>query len=221
MGILPVSSVYAEVIVSTVSELVNAVNNTRNGGDRTILISDGDYQLSGQYLRIAVSGVTVRSQSGDRESVILDGNYQTTEIFQVVASDVTLADLTLKRAQDHPIHVMGGSNSDVENTLISNIHIIDPGEQAIKINLSGPYAANFGIIKNSLIELTDSGRHFVETDQSNSYSCYTGGIDAHGATGWFIQDNEIRGFWCATGLSEHGIHFWSNSSDTPGQDHYK
>lgn len=210
----PVYSVHADIIVSTVPELVSAVNNTQHGGDSTILISDGDYQLSGQYLRIVVSGVTVRSQSGNRENVILDGNYQTTEIFQVVASDVTLADLTLKRARDHPIHVMGGSSSDVENTLISNVHIIDPGEQAIKINLSAPYAAHYGTIKNSLIELTADGRDFVETDQSNSHPCYTGGIDAHGAAGWTIQDNEIRGFWCATGLSEHGVHFWSDSSDT-------
>ena len=206
--------VAADVVVSSVSELVKAVNNTQSGGDRTILVRDGNYQLSGQYLRIAVNGVTVRSQSGNRESVILDGNYQTTEIFQVVASDVTLADLTLKRAQDHPIHVMGGSSNDVENTLINNVHILDPGEQAIKINPSGVYSAHSGIITNSLIELTAAGRDFVEKDTSNGYPCYTGGIDAHGAAGWTIQDNEIRGFWCSTGLSEHGVHFWSNSSGT-------
>jgi len=214
MGVFSAGPVAADVVVSSVSELVKAVNNTQSGGDRTILVRDGNYQLSGQYLRIAVNGVTVRSQSGNRESVILDGNYQTTEIFQVVASDVTLADLTLKRAQDHPIHVMGGSSNDVENTLINNVHILDPGEQAIKINPSGVYSAHSGIITNSLIELTAAGRDFVEKDTSNGYPCYTGGIDAHGAAGWTIQDNEIRGFWCSTGLSEHGVHFWSNSSGT-------
>lgn len=214
MAVFPVASVCADVVVDTVSQLVDAVKNTQVGGDRTILISDGNYSFSGQYLRIAVNGVTVRGQSGNRESVILDGNYQTTEIFQVVASDATIADLTLKRAQDHSIHVMGGSSNDVENTLISNVHIIDPGEQAIKINTSGEYAAHSGTIKNSFIELTAGGRDFVENDQSNSHPCYTGGIDAHGAGGWTIQDNEIRGFWCSTGLSGHGVHFWLNSSNT-------
>ena len=214
LGMLPADPVFADVIVHTVSQLVTAVNSTGSGGDRIILIADGAYNLNGQYLRIAVSGVTVRSQSGKRAQVILDGNYQTTEIFQIVASNVTIADLTLKRALDHPIHVMGGSSGNVVNTLIKNVHIIDPGEQAIKINPSGAFAAHSGTIQNSLIELTSSGRTFVENDTSNGYPCYTGGIDAHGAEGWTVQDNEIRGFWCSTGLSEHGIHFWSNSSNT-------
>jgi ribosomal protein L24 len=205
---------FADIVVDTVDELVSAVNSTQSGGDRTILLADGNYQLDGHYLRIVVNGVTVRSQSGKRANVILDGNYQTTEIFQIVASDVTIADLTLKRARDHPVHVMGGSSQDVENTLVSNVHIVDPGEQAIKINPSGDYAAHFGTIQNSLIELTASGRDFVENDTSNGHPCYTGGIDAHGAAGWTVQDNEIRGFWCSTGLSEHGVHFWSDSSAT-------
>jgi parallel beta helix pectate lyase-like protein len=214
LTLLSAPLVCAEIVVNSVSELVDAVNNTQNGGDRTILIADGTYSLNGNYLRIVVDDVTVRSQSGNRENVILDGNYQTTEIFQIVASNVTVADLTLMRAQDHPIHVMGGSSSDVENTLINNVHIIDPGEQAIKINTSGDYTTTRGTIQNSLIELTASGRDFVENDTSNGYPCYTGGVDAHTAHDWTIQDNEIRGFWCATGLSEHGVHFWSDSSNT-------
>lgn len=216
MGTLPVSTACADVIVGTVSDLVSAVNVTQSGGDRTILIADGNYQLAGNYLRIAVHGVTVRSQSGNRESVVLDGNYQTTDIFLIAASEATIADLTLKRAQDHPIHVMGevDNDADISGVLINNVHIIDPGKQAIKIKLSSAgYAADFGTVKNSLIELTASGRDFVENDTSNGY-CYTGGIAAHGAEGWVVQDNEIRGFWCSTGLSEHAVHFWSDSSDT-------
>ncbi len=204
----------ADVTVSTVSQLVTAVNNTQSGGDRTILIADGTYLLNGSYLRLAVSGITVRSQSGNRDAVILDGAYITTEIFQVVASDALIADITLKRAQDHPIHVMGASSTNVLNTTISNVHIIDPGEQAIKINQANGYFANTGVIRNSLIELTESGRTFVENDTSNGYPCYTGGVDGHAADGWIVRDNEIRGFWCSNGLSEHGIHFWDNSANT-------
>lgn len=206
-------SACAEIVVDTVSQLVDAVNNTQNGGDRTILIVDGNYLLNGSYLRIAVSGVTVRSQSGNRENVVLDGNYQSTEIFQIIASNATVADLTLKRAFDHPIHVIATSNNDVDNTLIRNVHIIDPGQQAIKINPDSErtHFVNNGRIRGSLIELTDSGRTKV---WDRNGSCYTGGVDAHQADSWIIEDNEIRGFWCADGLSEHGIHFWSDSSNT-------
>lgn len=208
-----VSSASADILVSTVSQLVTAVNNTQSGGDRTILVADGTYALNGSYLRIVANNVTVRSQSGKRASVILDGNYQSSEIFQIVASNATIADLTLKRAYDHPIHIMATSSNDVENTLISNVHIIDPGQQAIKINPNAgrTHFVNNGRITESLIELTATGRSKV---WDRNGSCYTGGIDAHQADGWIVEDNEIRGFWCSNGLSEHGVHFWSDSSNT-------
>ncbi|HTP08120.1 MAG TPA: hypothetical protein VMP08_07715, partial [Anaerolineae bacterium] len=75
------------VTVSTVSQLVNAVNTATSG--TTIRIADGTYNLNGEYLRLAVPNVTLRSASGNREAVVLDGNYQTTEIVQIVASNVT------------------------------------------------------------------------------------------------------------------------------------
>ena len=212
MGALSVSPAGADIVVNTVAQLVNAVNDTQSGGDRTILIADGTYLLDGNYLRLAVDDITVRSQSGKRDRVVLDGNYQTTEIFQVVASGATISDLTLERAYDHPIHVMA-TNTDVENTLIRNVHIIDPGQQAIKINPDAgrTHFVNNGRITGCLIELTESGRAKV---WERNGSCYTGGVDAHQAEGWIIEDNEIQGFWCAGGLSEHGIHFWSDSSGT-------
>jgi len=192
------------VNVNTVDELQSAVN-TAIPGD-TILVADGTYDLNGVYLRINTPNVTVRSASGDREAAILDGNYQTTEIFQIVASDVTIADLTLRKAYDHPIHVMSTDNSHTLNTLIYNVHIIDPGQQAIKINPadSGSYGyyTDDGMIACSHIELTDEGRTHIRDN------CYTGGIDAHQSQGWVIRDNLIEGFWCDSGLSEHGIHLW-------------
>lgn len=45
-------------------------------------------------------------------------------------------------------------------------------------------------------------------------SCYTGGVDGHRAKGWRVRDSRIEGFWCETGLSEHGVHFWTGSRDT-------
>ena len=203
----------AAVVVHTVSGLVDAVNATTSGGDRNILIADGVYDLNGQYLRITVDGVTVRSQSGNREDVVLDGHYQTTEIFQILASDVTIADLKLQRALDHPVHVMAASDKDVNRTLIKNVHIVDPGQQAIKINPNAArtHFVNQGRITGCRIELTDSGRAKV---WDHNGSCYTGGVDAHQADSWVIEDNEIRGFWCSGGLAEHGIHLWSNASNT-------
>jgi hypothetical protein len=196
--------------VTTVSELVTAVNNATEG--ETIVIADGTYLLDGAYLRMDVAGVTVRSESGNCEAVVLDGNYITTEIFQIVASNITVADLTLREVYNHPIHVMSTTAGDVTGTLIYNVHIIDPGQQAIKIN---PYAGtdalyfpDAGEIACSHIELTDEGREHIRDN------CYTGGVDAHQAQGWTIRDNLIEGFWCESDLSEHAIHMWRSCKDT-------
>ncbi|MFZ6028756.1 MAG: hypothetical protein ACOYYS_13655 [Chloroflexota bacterium] len=198
------------VHVSTVNELVDAVNGASSGD--TILLADGNYALNGAYLRVDTPNVSVRSASGNREAVILDGNYQTTEIFQVVASNVTIADMTLREAYDHPIHIVTGENSHNLNALIYNVHIIDPGQQAIKINpASDGYYNDNGVIACSHLELTTAGR--VAVWERNG-SCYTGGVDMHQGRGWVIRDNLIEGFWCAQGLSEHGIHLWRGCRDT-------
>jgi len=205
----PPSGVTVEV--SSVAGLQNAVNNAAAGS--TILVDDGTYALNGVYLRIAAPGVTLRSKSGEREAVVLDGNYQTTEIVQVVASNVTIADITLKRAYYHLIHVMASDGADTTNTQIYNVHGLDPGQQAIKINQNSAYThyADSGRVACSRLELTDAGRPHIWAINA---SCYTGGVDGHQAKGWTIRDNTIQGFWCDSGLSEHAIHFWTGSRDT-------
>jgi len=196
------------VDVSSVAELLDAVNNLEP--NTTIRIADGTYNLHGAYLWIDVSGVAIRSASGNREAVVIDGNYETSEIVTIAVSNVTIADLTLQRAYTHPIHVVSTGEADTQNTFIYNVHIIDPGEQAIKINPggNGTHFADNGIIACSHIALTDAGRPHIRND------CYTGGVDGHQAWGWVIRDNVIEGFWCESGLSEHGIHFWRGCRDT-------
>jgi len=197
------------VEVDTTNKLEVAINNADPG--TTILLADGTYNLNGVYLWISTPNLTLRSKSGNPEAVILDGSYVTTEIIVIKASDITIADLTLKRARYHPIHVSPSSGEDIVNARIYNVRIIDPGQQAIKINQNGNYFADYGEIACSRLELTDTGR--IQVGEING-SCYTGGIDAHQARGWIIKDNVIEGFWCADGLSEHAIHLWRGSRDS-------
>jgi hypothetical protein len=91
---------------------------------------------------------------------------------------------------------------------IHDVRIVDPGQQAIKINPVGEGWVDDGIVECSSLELTDAGRTQIRD------GCYTGGIDAHRAQGWLVRRNRISGFWCDTGLSEHGVHFWKASRDT-------
>jgi len=196
------------VIVSSVKELESAVRLAQPNA--VILISDGVYSLNGSMFVIATEGLTIRSASADRSAVVLDGVDKSPSVFEISASDVIISDLTIRSPKSHAIHVYTPrSGGDLRNVHIKNIHIVDPGQQGIKINptVYGSSLVN-GVIEQSLIELTEAGRKRIRNN------CYTGGIDAHHSTGWVVRNNEIRGFWCSEGLSEHAIHFWKGSSNT-------
>jgi hypothetical protein len=199
------------VEVSDVASLVAAVSGA--APNDTILIADGTYSLVGSPLLINADGVTLRSKSGKRDAVVLDGGYDSgagAMPITIHGSYVTVASLTVQRAYYHPIHVESVS-ADIKGTLLYDLHVIDPGEQAIKINGGEPAFTHFaddGVVACSRIELTAAGRAQVRNN------CYTGGVDAHAARGWTVRDNWIEGFYCSAGLSEHGVHFWKGSRDT-------
>ena len=199
------------VTPSQAGELRSIVAGAATG--TTILLEDGDYAMNGgddaHRLMFSTPGVTLRSASGNRDAVRLDGGYVTTELVSIYASDITIADVTLMRAYYHPIHISGSDGGNITGILVHNVHIIDPGQQAVKINPSTSLTyADQGVIECSLIELTDEGRPNIRDN------CYTGGVDAHAAWGWIIRLNEIRGFWCDSGLSEHAVHMWRTCRDT-------
>lgn len=196
-----------EVTPAQSGELKAIIEGAASG--TTIAFGPGTYDLSGGPIHITTPGLTLRGVSGDRDAVVLDADYGAGEILLIAASDTTVVDMTLQRAQWHPIHATGSPSADISNVAIYNVKIVDAGEQAIKIN---PSAANHyvddGLIACSWLELTDAGRPQIMNN------CYTGGIDAHAAWGWTIRDNSFRGFWCPQGLSEHAIHLWVTSRDT-------
>ena len=94
---------------------------------------------------------------------------------------------------------------------IYRVRVIDPGQQAIKVNPDEPGFTSVlddGLIACSTLQLTAAGRSQVRDN------CYTGGIDIHAGRGWVIRDNRIEGFWCPAGLSEHAVHCWKGCRDT-------
>jgi len=210
-GPLPPPSGNIITINSSQAQQLPGIVSSANQGD-TIVLEDGIYNLNGSMLWFSTPGVTLRSASGNPADVILDGSYNTTEIITMAASDQTVAEITLTRAFTNPIHVVSSNLGDTNNTLIYRVNIIDPREQAIKINphMDGYYTDD-GVIACSSLKLTDQGRPNVNPTLGG---CYTGGIDAHQARGWTVRDNAIEGFWCSSGLSEYGIHFWKGGRDT-------
>ncbi len=187
--------------------------------DTTFLLADGVYRMTGgeseRRIVVRADGVTLRSASGDAAAVVIDGEYTTFEVLSVVASRVTVAELTITHAVDHCVHVTppdGGA--DVRGFTMHGVRLRDCGEQFLKVNPNTARSAfvDEGTVSCSDFELTDAGRPYIERSPGG---CYTGGIDVHAARGWQVRDNDFRGLYCAgEGLAEHAIHFWIGSRDT-------
>ncbi|MBW2733367.1 MAG: hypothetical protein JRH20_13335 [Deltaproteobacteria bacterium] len=209
------SGTIVTVTPSQASDLSSILASAQSG--TTIALEDGTYLMEGnesqRRLQFNVSGVTLRSASGDRNKVIIDGEYQTLEMITVQADDVTIADLTLRRAVDHLIHTTGNNSKTITGLRLHNLKLVDSGEQFVKVSSDGDgHYVDDGRLECCDFEMTDAGRPHIE---SNYGGCYTGGIDAHSSRGWQVRLNTFKGIYCTNGsLAEHAIHFWDAARDT-------
>lgn len=201
-------------------DLVSTVSAAASG--TTILLDDGTYGI-GQTLNFRTDDVTIRSKSGDREAVVLDGNQGglpllsenfINEVVAVGASRVSIADLTIRYARHHPIHVYPPADRPISNCVMSNIHVHDGGQQLIKVNSNGGdplYWADSGVVENSLIEFIDNSVMEYWPDDG---IYYTGGLDVHGGCGWIIRNNVFRNIQRNATMMEHAVHMWSKCRGT-------
>jgi hypothetical protein len=192
--------------VSTVSELwasIRFANN--NGGNRTILIADGTYDVAStaSYPYITASNIVFRSLSGNRDAVVLTGQGMTnvapaTEIgIFAVGENISIADLTIRGLGNHGIAASGN------NLYVHNVKIQDTYEQMIK-GVSANNGADSARVQCSLFEYTSGiGPQW-----------YIGGLDIHDGDNWIVNDNVFRNIASPSqSLAEHAIHFWNSSSN--------
>ncbi len=193
------------VEVSNVSQLANAVSNANNaGGNYTILVNDGTYNLS-DTLYVNAPNVTIAGKSGARDKVIIQGtamaeNAQVGNIIRVAASGFKLDAVTLQKAGWHTIQIAGETNAD--GPVITNCVLRDAYEQLFKVSqdLANPNViSDNGRIENCLFEYSAGvGPEF-----------YIGGVDAHGVKGWVIRNNTFKNIASPnTSVAEFAIHIW-------------
>ncbi|MEW6428219.1 MAG: right-handed parallel beta-helix repeat-containing protein [Thermodesulfobacteriota bacterium] len=193
----------------------------RAGKGSTLLLADGHYRIDRPVI-LRQPGLTLRSASGNREKVIIDGQQRepltrencTNELLVVRGSDVTIADLSVRHARDHAIHIAPEkTGGDVLRVRMTNLHVSDTGQQLIKVNPAGTPGAmhwvDYGVLENSLIEFVDNS-----IMERKGEMFYTGGLDVHAARGWRVSGNTFRNIQNGGRLMEHAIHFWSHSRDT-------
>ncbi len=195
------------VVVTNVTELVNAVSSANAGGDKIIEVADGTYALD-NMLWIDADGVTVYSSSGNRDSVTIRGEGMggdVSHIFNVAGSDFAVRDMTIGWVANHAIQIQGNENA--HRPLIQNLHIVDTFEQMIKVSYD-PATDNRsegGVVEGCLFEYSAGiGPQY-----------YIGGIDAHRARNWIIRNNTFKNISSPSeSVAEFAIHFWSDAEDT-------
>ncbi|MBN1148914.1 MAG: right-handed parallel beta-helix repeat-containing protein, partial [Anaerolineales bacterium] len=164
----------------------------------TILIQPGTYHM-GSYVHIVNDGVSLRGASGNRASVVLDFGGMVGGHFGVLveADDVTIADLTIRQANDHGVSIQGN-----DRPVLYNLHILDIGDQLVKVNPLGNGSED-GLLACSRLEYTTAAP-----------DNYTNGISAHDAHRWVVRDNQWVRIRTPTDDPVPAILFWSGSSDT-------
>jgi hypothetical protein len=199
----PCDLVIGDVItVMSTIELKNAINQANDeGGNITILIADGTYQIASTswYPYITANNIVFRSLSGNRDAVILTGNGMTDVAPAVengiycVGNNITIADLTIKDVGNHGIATQGDS------LFVHNVKIQNTFEQMLK----GTSSDN-SIVQCSLFEYPSGvGPQF-----------YIGGLDIHEGDNWIVRDNIFKNISSPSeSLAEHAIHFWDFSSN--------
>jgi hypothetical protein len=178
------------------------------GGPKTILVRDGTYTLD-DMLWVEASGVTVRSLSGNRGAAIIQGQGMAgdvTHIFNVPGANFTVRDVTLRRVSQHAIQIHGNNNAAAPT--IRNVHILDTGEQMIKVSYDpGDLSkrADNGVVEGCLLEYS----------AGIGPQWYIGGVDAHNARNWMVRRNIFQAIRSPSeDVAEFAIHFWSFSEDT-------
>jgi len=204
--VVPCTTIIGTVdTVYTTNELKTAITQANNiGGNMTILIADGTYQIASPswYPYITASNMVFRSLSGNRDAVILTGSGMAEiagveNVFYIVGDNVTIANLTVQEVGNHGIAGQG------DELFIFNVKIQDTYEQMIKGTSAGDGADN-GRVQCSLFQYTNNvGPNF-----------YIGGLDIHKGNNWVVSDNIFKNIASPSGsVAEHAVHFWNNSAD--------
>lgn len=206
--VVPSDLFIGDVVITVMStiELKNAINQANaEGGNMTILIADGTYQIASTswYPYITASNMVFRSLSGNRDAVILTGGGMTDVAPGVengiycVGNNITIADLTIKDVGNHGIATQG------DNLFVHNVKIQNTFEQMLKGTSAGDGSDN-SIVQCSLFEYPSGvGPQY-----------YIGGLDIHKGDNWIVRDNIFKNISSPSeSLAEHAIHFWNSSSN--------
>jgi hypothetical protein len=203
------------VNVTTEPQLQTAMGNLQNGD--TILIADGNYNLTSSLFINGHNNVTIRGAAGSTNVVLIGKGMDNTNYGNVEfgiwsnSTNTTIAHLTIRDTYDNEIIFNPGAQSPH----VYCVRLLNAGSQFIKSNPTDANAGvgvNNGIVEYSWFEYTGSppGDHGTGVG-------YFNGISAHAAQNWIIRGNLFKNLHnpdTAAYLWNPAVLFWRHSVNT-------
>lgn len=203
------------ILVSNEAELQNAVSGAEES--TLIVLQPGTYQLT-RSLFIRKNNVTLRGDSTRCDEVVLAGPGMDDEAGRSSvphgvwsdASNLGVENLTIRDVWFHGIALNAGATAPK----ISNVRIVDTGQQMLKASDtgSGP-AINEGLVEYSVFEYTNGP---TRIDHGGGTG-YTNGVDVHGGSNWVIRGNRFENFHTPDDSDRRwnpAILMWNGASET-------
>lgn len=198
---------YHQIHVHTAKELYGAVQHANIlKGNVVILLAEGRYKIT-KTLFISQPNIWIMSESNDPAKTVLFGTgmIQAKEpfhLFLVASSGVVIQGLTLEKASHHLIQIQGEKNADF--FVLRNSILRDSYQQLVKVTSGKESYAAHGLIENCIFNYS----------AGVGPNWYIGGIDAHGAENWVVQNNLFMNISSpGKQISEHAVHFWDYSKN--------
>jgi hypothetical protein len=203
------------VNVATEALLQTAMGNLQNGD--TILLADGNYNLTSSLYINGHNNVTIRGAAGSTNVVLIGNGMDNTNYGSVPfgiwsnSTNTTIAHLTIRDTYDNEIIFNPGAQSPH----VYCVRLLNAGSQFIKSNPTDANAGlgvNNGIVEYSWFQYTGSppGDHGTGVG-------YFNGISAHAAQNWIIRGNLFKNLHnpdTAAYLWNPAVLFWRHSVNT-------
>jgi hypothetical protein len=205
------------VNVATEPELQSAMNDLRQGD--TLLLANGNYNLTRSLYINGRNNVTVRGASGCSE-VVLAGKGMDNPSYGDVpfgiwsnSRNTTIAHLTVRDTFDNTVIINGGAQSPH----LYSVNLINSGSQFIKANATnaaGGIGVDNGVVEYSRIEYTNG----PPASASHAGGAgYFNGISAHSARNWTLRKNLFRNLHNPDSSNywwNPAVLFWNHSQNT-------
>src|SRR5437660_2416696 len=201
--------------VSTEPQLQSAMGNLRTGD--TILLANGNYNLTSTLYINGRQNVTIRGTNGSANVVLIGKGMDNASYGNVPfgiwsnGTNTTIAHLTIRDTWDNEIIFNPGAQSP----RVYCVRLLNAGSQFIKSN---PTDVNAGVgVNNGVVEFCRFEYTGTPPADHGSGVGYFNGISAHAAQNWIIRGNLFKNLHNPDGTAypwNPAVLFWRHSVNT-------